>query len=512
MSASARSISIMTAALAASALAPGRARAEDLAEAISLAYETNPALVSQRAQLQATDEGYVQAEAGFRPTVSLQAGASYSRSPQSSLFGGQVLTEANTGSAALSVTQPLYTGGRTTAEVRAAEAQIRAGREQLRSVEANVTFAVIQAYCDVLRDRAALAIQKEGFKILLDAVNEIRARFEAGAITVTDKFQAETQLESTRAQLESAQAQLEISTAEYVTAVGRSPGDLTPPPTLPALPADVGTAFDIADRESPTIRQAQFTEAADRAQVQEAQASGRPTVSLSGQFGYIGSVVPLSQHDYLRNVGVTATISQPLFSGGLIASQVRQAAAQDTSARVQVEVARRNMIQAVSQAWSQRRAAHANTVSDAAAVMAAQATFDGMRVEYRAGLRTTLEVLIAQETLTGAEIALAAARHDEYVAEASLLGAVGRLEPRIVLQGQPLYRPEVSFRRVENRGSVPWQAIPETLDRLGAPSQPQPGSLPEPRTPSGPVRVAPAMPATAPPTAAQADKPMEAIR
>ncbi len=483
--------------LAATLSAAGPTHAEDIAEAISLAYETNPTLISQRAQLQATDEGYVQAEAGFRPSASLQASASYSKAPQSSLFGGEVLSEGNTGSAVLSVSQPLYTGGRTTAEVRAAEAQIRAGREQLRSVETSVTFAVIQAYCDVVRDRAALKIQQDGFKALLDATNEIRARYEAGANTVTDKFQAEAQLESTRAQMESAQAQLEVSVAEYVSTVGRSPGDLTPPPTLPALPADVDAAFDISEQESPTIRQAQFTEAADRAQVQEAEAVRRPTVNLTGQMGYAGSVVPLNQHDYFRDVSLSATISQPLFTGGVIGSQVRQAAAQDTSARVQIEVARRSVIQAVSQAWSQRRAAHANATSDAAAVTAAQATFDGMRVEYRAGLRTTLDVLIAQETLTSAEISLAGARHDEYVAEASLLGAIGRLEPRILLQGQPLYRPEVSFRRVEGRGSVPWQGIPQVLDRLGAPRPVQPRPLPEPEASAGSVRIAPAVAATA---------------
>lgn len=504
-----RVVSAVLGLLAAALGAADPARADDLAEAIALAYDTNPTLISQRAQLKATDEGYVQAEAGFRPTASLQAGASYSKSPQSSLLGGEVLSEANTGSAVLQLSQPLYTGGRTTAEVRAAEAQIQAGREQLRGVEANVTFAVIQAYCDVVRDRATLKIQQAGFQALLDAVSEIRARYEAGANTVTDKFQAEAQLESTRAQVESAQAQLEISVAEYVAAVGRSPGELAPAAALPAVPADVDTAFDAAERESPTIRQAQFAESASRAQMQEAEAIRRPTVSLAGQLGYLGPVVPLDQHNYFRNVGVSVTINQPLFTGGTIGSQIRQATAQDSSAREQVDVARRSVIQAVSQAWSQRRAAHANTASGAAAVAAAQATFDGMRVEYRAGLRTTLDVLIAQETLTSAEIALANARHDEYVAEAQLLGAVGRLEPRILLQGQPLYRPEVSFRRVENRGAVPWQAIPQTLDRIGAPSQPQPAPLPVPSPPDGPLRIAP----TTPPTAvAQTDNSSEAMR
>jgi hypothetical protein len=60
------------------------------------------------------------------------------------------------------------------------------------------------------------------------------------------------------------------------------------------------------------------------------------------------------------------------------------------------------------------------------AARAAEATFDGIRVEYRAGLRQTLDVLIAQETLTGANVALVEAQHDDYVDQATVLSALGR--------------------------------------------------------------------------------------
>ncbi len=116
---------------------------------------------------------------------------------------------------------------------------------------------------------------------------------------------------------------------------------------------------------------------------------------------------------------------------------------------------------------------------------AAEIAFDGMRVEYRAGLRQTLEVLVAQETLTSAEVSLVAARHDAYVADALLLNSVGPLEARVLLQGQPLYQPEMSFRRNEHKGVVPWEDIPKGLDRIGAPGTPAPGPLPEPPASSG---------------------------
>jgi outer membrane protein len=454
------------------------ARAEDLAEAIAEAYDSNPTLLSQRAQLQATDELFVQARAGFRPTVNAQVMATYNKAPVSTLFPGSEL-ESNAGSGALSVEQPLYTGGRATAEVQGALAQINAGREQLRAVEAQVLFDVIQAYCDVLRDRAALAIQRDSLKELRAAVDEIRARREAGAATRTDVSQAEAQLESSEALVSSAQAQLEVSVAGYVATVGRSPGDLAALPPLPGVPTTIEEALSASDRESPSIRQARFAEAASRAQVRQARAAFRPTVTLNGSLGYTGQVEPFIRQNYQRAAALSVTFSQPLFAGGMIASHARQALAEDTAARLQVDVSERSAVQEVSSAWSQRHAAHLNTAADEAAAQSARTAFEGMRVEYRAGLRATLDVLIAQEALRDAQVALATAQHDEYVAEASLLGAVGRLEAGLLTQGLPLYRPEAALKHVQRSGAVPWQEIPVVLDKIGAPSLLQPGSLPE---------------------------------
>ena len=229
---------------------------------------------------------------------------------------------------------------------------------------------------------------------------------------------------------------------------------------------------------------AAFTEAAARAGVQEAQAGFRPQVNLTGAWGSLGPIAPFVSRDYMKDVSAQVTLNQPIFTGGLLGSQVRQAKAQDTSAREQVEVTRRSVVQAVAQAWAQQSAALANTASEAAATKAAQATFDGMRVEYRAGLRITLDVLTAQETLRDVEIALAGAQHDEYVISAGLLQAVGRLEARALLRGRrALYDPATALRQVRFKGAVPWQVLPATLDRIGAPGLPQSPPLPEPNGP-----------------------------
>jgi len=449
----------------AGALGGGTCRAETLAEAIATAYDTNPSLESQRDMLKASDEGAVQARAGFRPTVNADATAQYSRAPQSSGFGGLAETEANQTQGGLAIAQTLYNGGRTTSQLDAAQAQIRADREQLRLTEASVMQTTIQAYCDVVRDRKALELYRESQGTLADAVQEIRARFEAGAATRTDVAQAEAQLYAAEALQASAEAQLDASVAEFVAAVGHHPGDLAAPGPLAGLPETLDKALQAADQESPAIRQAEFTHAVSRAKVAEARASGHSSVTLNGSIGYFGEAAPSDRIDFNSDLTVSATFHRPLFAGGSIASQVRQASDEQSSALMQIEVARRSVIQAVAQAWSQRRAAQANIGSAQAEAASAQAAYDGMRVEYRAGLRTTLDVLVAEQTVRDAQVQVAVAVHDEEVAEATLLGAIGRLEAVRLAPGVSHARPQPDVRRI---GASLWDVAPQAVDSLGA--------------------------------------------
>src|SRR5438477_9177473 len=176
---------LLTAACGVGLVAPAAAaHAETLADAIALAYETNPVLQAQRASQRALDENYVQARTGYRPTASVTASVGTSDvSPTTPLFGAQ--NPSNSSAATLNVTQPVYTGGRVSAQVTAAEADVLAGREGLRRVEESVLQSVIQAYVDVRRDQERLAISQENVDVLNRQLAESNARFEVGEIPRT---------------------------------------------------------------------------------------------------------------------------------------------------------------------------------------------------------------------------------------------------------------------------------------------------------------------------------------
>ena len=459
--------------------AASSAFAETLADAIALAYQTNPTLQGQRASQRALDESIVQARTGLRPQVDASASLTAS--------DGQDDGDAGRGSSAgLSVSQPLYTGGRVSSQIGAAEADVMTGQQGLRSVEAGIIQAVITAYVDVRRDQERLRISQENVAVLQRQLDEARARFEVGEITRTDVAQAEARLAASRASLASAQAQLAISRASYAAVVGQNPGDLEAEPALEAfLPPAIEDAFDSAEQNNAEILGAEYAERASAARVAVARSSRLPTVTASGSLGFAGTTAQQSFipptgaggafDDYRRSVSGRVSVSVPLFTGGLISSQARAAQERNNADRQAIEETRRRVLRTVSQAWNSLIGARANLEANEEQVRAARIAFEGVRQEAQVGLRTTLDVLNAEQELRSAELSLVNARREEYVAAAVLLSAMGKLEARYLVPGVEQYDAKANGRKLSHKlGWTPWEPVLGFIDRVAAPPRPAP--------------------------------------
>lgn len=437
------------------------AKAESLADAIGMAYQTNPNLQNQRAQLRITDETYVQARAGYRPQVNVQVTGSrqdYSRQT------------TNSGSAGVTISQPLYSGGRTAAAVGAAEAEILAGRETLQQTEGSVLQSVVQAYADVLRDQEGVDIREANLQALLDQLKETQARAKVGDLTRTDVAQSQGYEAQARAELATAKAQLEVSRANYAAAVGKTPGRLDPLPALPNMPGNIDQAFATAELANPNLRSALYAEQAARMRTAQARDQRLPSVSLQAQLGYQGPTSPFLPDIYARNATASVTITQPLFAGGVINSQVRQQIERETVARIQTEATRRTMIQQIAQAWSQYLSSRENIANTADQVKANLVAYEGVRKERRLDLRSTLEALYIEQSLRNAELAQSAAKHDAYVAATVVLNAMGLLQAKALVPDLNPYDPVRAFNQVRGQGAVPWEFAPAALDHLTAPT------------------------------------------
>jgi outer membrane protein len=227
------------------AFAPQTASAETIYQAMARAYENNPDLNAARAGLRATDEGVAIAKSGYRPTISAEALATSTNTE------GFTTNSASIGA---TISQTLFDGFQTRNNVRAAEAQVFAGRENLRGTEIDILLASVQAYANVNRDNQIVVYRKQNIAFLQEQLSAAKARFDVGESTRTDVSLAEAELAGARASLTAAIAQAKSSAAVYAQIVGSVPRNLKPV-ALPRkfLPASLDRAVAEGTTEHPAV-------------------------------------------------------------------------------------------------------------------------------------------------------------------------------------------------------------------------------------------------------------------
>lgn len=393
------------------------ARAETIADAIASAYATNPTLAEARARQEALAETPEQARAAGRLSVSADAAGGYSR-----------FDYGKGGAATVSAVQPVWTGDRVESAVRAARADVAAGGEGVRDTEARVLESVVQVYAGLLYDQQAAAIATADIALLDNEVADSRARFGLGNSTRTDVARLEAQRASAGATLAAAQAQVATDVADYRALVGHDPGRLAPAPAiLAALPGTLDQAREQALAANPLYRQSQRTAEADRARIDGARAGGNPYLAIGASYGYDANLARDADRTYKRAADAALTLHVPILTGGLVASQVRQASATYRADRFQTDAQAREALRATDAAWAGFTGSQARAKADADSVAAAELALKGVRAEYAFGLRSTLDILVADESLRGAQLALARDQVDLLVAQAALLHQTGRL-------------------------------------------------------------------------------------
>lgn len=484
---------------------------ETLAQALDSAYRSAPELQARRYELRAADEDYAQAQSELRLTSQLQVTGNYSRVvPGRTTQANRSLSdrlnsptiENNGLSAEIIVDQPLYTGGKATADMAATEGAIFAGRADLRGVEGDLFLRVITAYADIRRDARVLSLRRASVKQLEATYYEVMARRNAGELTRTDIAQVATQLDNAMAMVNLADQQLEQDRSAFAALVGHYPGVLAPPPALPMLPRSLDEALGLAQRLNPELAQAVAAERASRARIAGAAAEGHPRVSLRGTARLGGQAVPFYLHNEDQEYTGQVVLTIPLSQGGRTGSLVEQARDRNAADRERIEAARRAMVQSVVDAWNAGVTAQRNLKVQTAQLRSAEVLDDGTFQEYRAGLRSTFDVLYAHGSLRDAEIALESTQRDLYVAQATLLRHLGLLEARTILTETPLYDPDRNTRDASRRGALPWDPALRALDRVRK-SAPEMRGLDQPALPAAPPQILPAPPAATSPAMAR---------
>jgi len=429
------------------------ASAETIQGALSKAYQNNSKLNSARAGVRVTDEGVAIAKSGYRPTIAGSASIDYSTTRREG--GGTTrLTQGNFG---VQINQTLFDGFQTKNNVAAAEARVSASVESLRNTEEDTLFSAAQSYMNVIHDRQVAKLTEQNLKALTEQVRAARSRFEVGEGTRTDVAQADAARSNAVAQLSAARAQALASEAAYRQIVGEQPGTLKPAsPLAKLLPANLESAFAIASNEHPAILATQHLVDAAGFSVKSAEGALLPQVTASAGLsqnyqdanGYGASQLSTGAS---TSASIGATLTVPIYQGGRASAQVRQTKEQLGQARIEVDVSRDQVRDAVAAAWTSYTAAREGVDANRALVAAAQLALNGVIEERNVGQRTTLDVLNAQNDVVNAQINLAGSERDVVLASYAILQAMGRLSTERLGLKVAKYKPEEHYNAVKDK-------------------------------------------------------------
>lgn len=428
-------------------LAAAPAFAENLTDALAAAYQTNPTLQAQRAQLRATDEGVSQALSGWRPTVEAQGTAGRTKTTVMASFSTSGIVDPRTYSVTLN--QNLFAGGRTVNATEQAEYNVEAGRGTLENVEQSTLLDAVQAYMNVIRDQSVVELNRNNVEVLRRQLEATTDRFIVGELTRTDTAQAEARLSLAKSNFTAAEAQLTASRAFYERVIGQMPGTLDRPKGVENLPNSEEAAREVAEKNNPALRAARNAEAASRSAISVAKGALLPSVDV--QLSYQYAEDPTTTVRESEQSSILGVLTIPLYQGGDEYSRVREAKEINNRSRLEVMSTLREVDERVRVAWDQLRSTRASIVSNKEGVNASAIALEGVRQESEVGARTTLDVLDAEQEYLNARVSLVSAERDLAVAEYGLLAAMGLLTARNLELPVEYYDPAVNYGEVRDK-------------------------------------------------------------
>ncbi|MDC6726191.1 TolC family protein, partial [Leclercia adecarboxylata] len=136
----------------------------------------------------------------------------------------------------LTATQPLYVGGRTTAQTKEALNQVYAERAHLASVEQSVLPTAVTDYLNVVEAQSTLDLTINNQHVFEKQREATGDRFQVGEVTRTAVAQADAALAQAIAQRQQADGQLQVARAAYRRDIGVAPGALVTPAGALTLP------------------------------------------------------------------------------------------------------------------------------------------------------------------------------------------------------------------------------------------------------------------------------------
>lgn len=426
------------------------AQADTLKEALSKAYEYNPALKSARAGAQAVDENVALAKSGFRPTLTIDGGYADSQINTNAPIKP---VDGYNRSLTATISQPVFSGFKTINSVNSAKSYRKASYATLMATEQNILLEAAVAYLDVLRDEAIVKLQKNNEKLLKKELDETRERFNVGEVTTTDVSQAEASYASAMSQRISAEGNLEASKAIYEQIIGEKPKNIVDPKEIEKLfPTSIDAALEYAKEHSYSLQAAHHNLKAKKYDVSINKGDLLPSVNAYAQAGRIKT----QNWAYDKNptndaVELGVNFSMPLYNAGSSRAKIRQSKYYRWQAQEDLQNTQDALYSDITSYWEYLSANKAKIKSVKAQIKAYQVALNGVREEEALGNRTVLDVLNQYQYLLNSEVEEVTTRHDFYVSGLNLLQTMGKLTAKDLNLNVDLYDANAKYEETSGK-------------------------------------------------------------
>lgn len=417
----------------------GQAQAADTQNLLQIyqqALQHDPVWASAQSANRGMQEKLVQSKAQYLPTVTFNAGASASQTDVKYVGSGSIYkTEGRQNfegyNYGLSVSQPLY---RQQIRVQLAQARslVDQADKQLVLAQQNLILRSSKVYFDVLMAQDKVELIHAQQLAIKQQLAQAKANFDVGTATITDFNEAQARFDLVQAQEIAAVSDLEIKKRAIQAVIGQLAAPLSGvrndlQPSLPE-PVDMEKWVAMAEQNNLSILiQQQALDVATQ-EVDRQNAGHMPTLDAVGSYvdTYSNGGISGFGND-LKNATIGLQLQIPIYQGGAVSSKVREAVANKEKAADDLEQARR-------QADLDARQAYLNLVSSVSQVKAyehaltsSQSQLDSTVLGYEVGVRTSVDVLNAQQQFFGAKRDLLQARYTYLMNIIALKAATGLL-------------------------------------------------------------------------------------
>jgi outer membrane protein len=398
-----------------------------LQEALRNALAHNPGAAISRSDVDAAERRVRLARSSVLPQIYLDG--RYTRNDREVIFdfdGTQVpILPENDWSTSVTLSQPVFAGGRELKAIRQARLGVDESEEALRQTEAALLLDVAANYLGVVGADALLIVEQENL-VLANSLRRLSNDFyEAGEVTRVDVLRAETSLRVAERQLAFAQQsrQTAASLLRLAMGVDVEVDAVRPPLNLPPLPPEqelIGMALE----QRPEIQRARLVTEVARLEVEKQKGAYLPLVTARASFTQQASAFPSDQTGAL-----TVNMSMPIFTSGELSARVATARQQEKQAQILYDRTEQIVREDVRRALVQLETAERQLALATDQRAAAEAEYEQTFELYRAQEATSLDVQAAEANLASARRSVVTSTLDRDLAELHVWYTAGSIRP-----------------------------------------------------------------------------------